>query len=191
MEAWSVNQEPQSAELPWFALQTRMRYEEFVARQLRGRGFDPFLPVYKSRRRWSDRTKEIELPLFPGYLFCRFDPANRFPILSAAGVLGVVGVGKTPTAIEEREIAAIQKTVHSGLPSQPWPFLQIGQKARVTYGPLCGVEGILVSFKGNCRLVLSVNLLQRSVAVDLDSACVVPASPHVQVPSERLLSSAA
>jgi transcription antitermination factor NusG len=168
--------EPQVSEYPWFALQTRFRYEGFVARHLRGRGFAPFLPVYKCRRRWSDRAKEIELPLFPGYLFCRFDPHQRLPILSTPGLLQVVGTGKTPTPVEESQIAAVEQIVKSGLPRQPWPFLKAGQSVRINNGPLSGLEGVLLSFKGSERLVVSVNLLQRSVAVDLDRAWVVPAT---------------
>jgi transcription antitermination factor NusG len=167
----------ESCKHPWFALQTRFRHEEIVARHLQGKGFESFLPVYKCRRRWSDRMKELDLPLFPGYLFCRFDPAARLPILTVPGVARVVGIGRTLVPIEEDEIAAIQRVVHSDLPRQPWPFLRVGQQVRVVYGPLSGTEGILLSFRGRCRLILSVNLLHRSVAVDVDGGWVVPASP--------------
>jgi transcription antitermination factor NusG len=159
---------------PWFALQTRFRHEELVARQLRNKGYEAFLPVYKCRRRWSDRVKELELPLFPGYLFCRFSPANRLPILTIPGVARVVGVGRTLVPIAEDEIAAIQKAVQSDLPRQPWPFPRVGQRVQVVCGSLSGVEGILLSFRGGCRLILSVNLLHSSVAVDVDGAWVVP-----------------
>lgn len=161
---------------PWFALQTRSRYENFVATQLRGKGYEPFLPVYKSRRRWSDRIREFELPLFPGYLFCRFDPLDRLPIVVTPGVIQVVGIGKTPLPVDDTEIATIRTAVQSGLPRQPWPFLKVGQKVRLGCGPLCGVEGILLSFRGQHRLVLSVTLLQRSVAVEVDEAWVHPIS---------------
>src|SRR5437879_5370408 len=127
---------------------------------------------FTARRRWADRIKEIELPLFPGYLFCRFDQKNRFPIVVTPGVLQVVGVGKIPVPVADVEIAALQTAVQSGLPRQPWPFLQIGQRVRVEYGSLCGLEGILLTFKGRHRLVLSVTLLQRSVAVEVDVAWV-------------------
>ena len=113
---------------PWFALQVRNRYESFVAAHLGGRGYEWFLPLHKSRRRWSDRFKEIEQPLFPGYVFCRLDPFNRLPILTTPGVFLIVGIGKAPVPIHETEIAAIQATVKSGIASQPWPFLQIGQR---------------------------------------------------------------
>lgn len=93
------------------------------------------------------------------------------------GVVAIVGIGKCPIPVDDGEIAAIQAAVRSGLPSRPWPFLEIGQRVRVEYGPLCGLEGILVDFKGQHRLVVSVNLLQRSVAVEVDSAWVIPSSP--------------
>jgi transcription antitermination factor NusG len=164
----------QMGSYPWFALQTRSRHENLVANQLRGKGYDLFLPVYKSRRRWSDRVKELELPLFPGYLFCRFNPLDRLPILVTPGVIQIVGIGKNPAPVDDAEIGTLQSAVQSGLPRQPWPFLQIGQRVRVTYGPLHGLEGILLSFKGRHRLVFSVTLLQRSVAVEVDEAWIEP-----------------
>jgi transcription antitermination factor NusG len=147
---------------PWFALQVRYQYENVVTAHLNGKGYEWFLPLYKRRRRWSDRIKETEQPLFPGYVFCRLNPLNRLPILTTPGVSLIVGVGKTPEPIDETEIAAIQSAVKSGLPSQPWPFVHIGQRVRIEQGPLCGLEGLLLDVRGHHRLVLSVTLLQRS-----------------------------
>jgi transcription antitermination factor NusG len=169
-----MNLPPTEVSHPWFALQTRCRYESFVSKQLRHKGYEVLLPLYKCRRCWSDRIKELELPLFPGYLFCRFNLLDRLPILVTPGVVQVVGFGKNPVPVDDAEIAAIQIVVQSGLPRQPWPFLQIGQKVRVECGPLCGLEGIFMDFKGHHRLVLSVTLLQRSVAVEVDGAWVIP-----------------
>src|SRR5216684_9122189 len=169
-----IDMNPEAGFYPWFALQTRSRYENLVATLLRGKGYELFLPVYKSRRRWSDRIKELELPLFPGYLFCRFNPLDRFPILVTPGVMQVVGVGKIPIPVDDLEIAALETAIRSGLPRQPWPFLQIGQKVKIECKPLCGLEGILVEFKGRHRLVLSVTLLQRSVAVEVDDTWIRP-----------------
>jgi transcription antitermination factor NusG len=160
----------------WYALRVRSRYESTVATHLQGRGYKPLVPLYKCRRRWSDRLKEIELPLFPGYVLCQFDPLNRLPILSIPGVLHVVGVGRTPVSIDESEIAAIEATVKSGLPSHPWPFVQVGHRVKIEYGPLSGLEGILLDFRGRQRLVISVTLLQRSVSVQVDGAWVRPIS---------------
>ena len=159
---------------PWFALQVRSRYESIVATLLTGKGYEWFLPVYKCRRRWSDRFKEVERPLFPGYLFCRLDPLNRLPILTIPGVALIVGIARTPVPIDETEMAAIQAVVKSGISCQPWPFLKIGQRVKIEYGPLYGLEGILLGFKGQHRLVLSVTLLQRSVAVQVEGAWVTP-----------------
>lgn len=168
---------------PWFALQTKSRCESVVATQLRGKGYESLLPKYKSSRNWSDRVKELELPLFPGYLFCRFNPQDRLPILVTPGVLRVVGAGKNLIPVEEAEIAAIQAVMRSGLPRQPWPAPQVGQKVRIDYGPLSGVEGILQSFKGGHRIILSVALLQRSVAVEVDESWVTPIHLSVSAPS--------
>jgi transcription antitermination factor NusG len=159
---------------PWFALQVRSRYENIVTAHLSGMGYESFLPLYMCRRRWSDRFKQIETPLFPGYVFCRLNPLNRLPILMIPGVSLIVGMGKTPVAIHEAEIAAIQSAVKSGLPSQPWAFVQIGQRVRIEHGPLCGLEGVLLDFRGRHRLVLSVTLLQRSIAVQVEDAWVTP-----------------
>lgn len=166
---------------PWYALQVRSRHENTVALHLQGRGYEPFLPLYKSRRRWSDRFKEIELPLFQGYVFCQFNQLNRLPILTVPSVVGIVGVGRIPVPIDKAEIAAIQAAFRSGLPSQPWPFLQIGHKVRIEWGPLCGVEGIVTGFRRDHRLVLSVTLLQRSIAVQVDTAWVQPL-PQARTP---------
>jgi len=157
---------------PWFALQVRARHEAGVSRFLSGRGYEPFVPMYKSRRQWSDRIKVVEAPLFPGYLFCRFDVNNRLPILSTPGVIQVVGFNRTPVPVEDAEIDAIQSLVASGFPSQPWPFLRAGDRVQIDSGPLRGLEGLLVALKGSHRLVVSVTLLQRSVAVEIDSALV-------------------
>ena len=166
---------------PWFALRVRSQCENSVAAVLAGKGYEWFLPRYKSRRVLSDRIKEIQLPLFPGYVFCRFDPDRRLPIVTIPGFVSVVGMGKSPIPIDDAEIAGIQAAVRSGLPSQPWPFLQIGQRVRINYGPLCDLEGILLDFRGQSRLVLSVTLLQRSVAVNVDAAWVNPIPQKARV----------
>jgi transcription antitermination factor NusG len=155
---------------PWFALQVRARQEAGVAAQLEGQGFERFLPFYKLRKRWSDRIKEFDAPLFPGYLFCRFDPHNRLPILKTPGVIQIVSFNNVPAAVDESEIESIQRLVTSGIQHQPCPFLNVGDRVRINSGPLQGMEGILTDVKGSRRLVLSVSLLQRSVAVEIDSA---------------------
>ena len=156
--------------LPWFAVQVRTRHEQATAAFLHYKGYEWFLPLHKCRRRWSDRTKEFKLPLFPGYLFCRFDPLLRLPILKTPGVFSILGIGRTPVPVDEAEITTIQSIVESGLFAQPWPFLQIGQRVQIEYGPLSGLEGIVINSKSHQRFIVSVTLLQRSVAVEMDGA---------------------
>jgi transcription termination/antitermination protein NusG len=167
----------ESTSFPWFALQVRSRHENIVAAFLRGKEYEWFLPTYRCRRRWSDRTKDLELPLFPGYLFCRFHPTHRLPILKIPGLVSIVGTAKKPVPIDDVEIAAVRTLVGSGLPRQPWPYVRVGQKVRIEWGALCGLEGILQSFKGRHQIVLSVSLLQRSVATEIDSAWMTPVHP--------------
>jgi transcription antitermination factor NusG len=161
-----------SAPFPWFALQVRTQHERGVAEFLRGSGYEWFLPLYKCRKRWSDRVKEVEIPLFPGYLFCRFNPVDRLPILKTPGVIQIVGCNREPAVIDESEIRAIQTLVSSGVPNQPWPYLHTGDKVQIESGPLRGMAGILTDFKGSHRLIVSITLLQRAVAVEIDSALV-------------------
>jgi transcription antitermination factor NusG len=160
--------------LVWVALHVRPRSERLVANALSYKEIEVFLPLYTARRRWSDRVKELQLPLFDGYVFCKLNLLYRMPALTIPSVIQFVGAGKTPVPIEEHEIAALQSVVKSGLPSMPWPFLKIGQRIRVEHGPLRDLEGILLQAKGSHRLILSVSLLQRSVAVEVDRDCVTP-----------------
>jgi transcription antitermination factor NusG len=159
----------------WYALHVRSRKETYVASQIMGQGYECLLPTYKSVRQWSDRVKELEQPLFPGYLFCRFDFQNRRPVVTTPGVLQIVGYGRTAIPVSDEEIQALQLAVSSGMPKQPWPYLEVGQRVRVVYGTLSGLEGILVNIKGNHRVVLSVSLLQRSVAMEVESSWLSPA----------------
>ncbi len=159
-------------QFPWYALQVRTKHELNVANFLRGRGYDPFLPLYESRKRWSDRVKVVQSALFPGYLFCRLNVENRLPVLTTPGVGQIVGYSKTPVPVDEAEINAIQILIASGLPNQPWPFLRAGDRVHIERGPLRGLEGILLEVRGAHRLVLSVTLLQRSVAVEIEPAFV-------------------
>lgn len=153
---------------PWFAVQVRTCREKSAQVFLENGGYECFLPVAKCFRRWSDRLKESDIPLFPGYLFCRMDPQYRLPVLKTPGVIQIVGVGKVPVAVEEEELAAIQQAAKSGLATMPWPYLQVGHVARIDDGPLKGLNGIVVKIKSGMKLVLSVSLLQRSIAVEID-----------------------
>jgi transcription antitermination factor NusG len=152
----------------WFAVRVKSRCEKVVASIAKNKGFEGFLPIYQAHNRWSDRLKAVELPLFPGYVFCRLDPQRRLPLLTIPGVLHLVGIGKTPTPIEDAEIAAIQTAVRSGLLTEPWPYLEAGQQVRLEDGPLEGLGGILVDTPGGERIVVSVTLLKRSVSVAIE-----------------------
>src|SRR5258708_7955784 len=158
----------------WFALQVISGCDKQVAASLEVRGMEPFLPLYRSRRRWSDRTRVIDLPLFPGYVFCRFHAERLLPVLTTPGVVRVVSAGKCPSPIADEEIAAIQRIVSSGGSVEPWPYLKTGQMVRILDGPLFGMNGILAEVKSRRRLVVSVHLLQRSVAVEVDRECIGP-----------------
>jgi transcriptional antiterminator NusG len=158
----------------WFALQVRVRWELSATAALSGKGYQTLLPTCRSQRRWSARHKEASSPLFPGYVFCRFDVSRRLPILVTPGVIAVVGRGRVPVPVAESEISAIQTLVSSGLPAEPWPYLEVGQRVRIEDEALYGLEGILIRFKGSRRIVVSVSLLRRSVALEIDRAQVSP-----------------
>jgi transcription antitermination factor NusG len=169
-----VGQTNPDAGLSWFALQTRSRWEGTASGLLRAKGLETLLPTYSTRRKWSDRSKLVESPLFPGYVFCRFDVHNRLPVLITPGVISVVGRGKTPVAIDDLEILSIQAAIQSGVPVEPWPYVEIGERVRIQKDALEGMEGILTSFKGSHRVVISVTLLRRSVALEIDRSRITP-----------------
>src|SRR5580658_1486287 len=152
----------------WFALTAEPRHEKVIAENLRGKGLESFVPLYRARRQWTDRVQCVDLPLFPGYVFCRFAYASRLPVLNTPGVTSVVGFSDGPTPVTDDEISHIRAIQASGLPSQPWPYLQVGQKARIERGSLAGLEGVLIREKDSLRVVVSIELLRRAVAVEID-----------------------
>lgn len=152
----------------WHAIRTRSRQEQVVSRYLRAQGLEEFLPVYQVRRRWSDRVKVLDVPLFDGYVFCRFDDQRMTPVLSAPGVVHVVSFDGTPAPIPDGEIEAVRQLVDSRLPASPCPYLKEGAAVRIRSGPMKGVEGRLVAIQNRYRLRLSVHMLQRSVEVEID-----------------------
>lgn len=167
----------------WFALRVKSRAEKMVATMARNKGFEELLPVYQRRNQWSDRTKTVEMPLFPGYVFCKLNPESRLPLLTIPGVLHFVGIGKIPVPIEESEIRAIRRAIQCGLSTEPWPFLEAGQRVRLESGPLSGLEGVLIEAKRDQRLVVSVTLLRRSVAVGIERHWVRPLDNGTMLPS--------
>lgn len=157
-----------AAESPWFALVVRSRWEKCAATSLTSKGYECLLPVRTERRRWSDRWKELELPLFPGYVFCRFERYARPAVLSVPGILSVVGVGRTPVPVDSNEIAAVQLVGQAGFSARPWSYVEVGEVVRLDRGPLQGLEGIVLQCKSESKLILSVTLLKRSIAVEID-----------------------
>jgi transcription antitermination factor NusG len=165
---------PDIISYPWFAVRVRSNHERIAAAHLRERGYEEFSPAWKTKRNWSDRTKEVDQFLFPGYVFCRLNPSDRLPVLTAPGVVDLVGFGKIPAPIPDHEIENVRQMVQSGLFVMPWPFLELGRRVLIERGPLAGMEGILDEVKGKCRLVVSVQLLQRSVSAEVDRDWIRP-----------------
>lgn len=158
----------------WFALRVKSRFEKSVASVLGFKGYEHFLPLYRTRHRWSDRFKSVEVPLFAGYVFCRIEVEQRLPLLMIPGVLHFVGTGKVPMPIDEAEVAAIQAALRSKLPLEPWPWVESGKRIRLESGPLAGLDGILVQTPEQDRVVVSVSVLQRSVAMEISSPWLSP-----------------
>lgn len=154
----------------WYAVCTRHQHEKVVARVLENKDFETLLPLYKARRRWQDRVKEISVPLFPGYVFVQEDLNRWLPILTTPGVTSIVSCGGQPSAIPFSEIEGVRQIVESTLRVEPHPFLKSGDWVRVKYGPIAGVEGILLRKKNIARLVLSVEMLGKSAAVEVDAS---------------------
>lgn len=170
----------------WFALHVRPRHEKSVLAQLNGKEYNAFLPTYTSRRRWADRWKELALPLFPGYVFCCFQASTRSRVLATSGVIDVVRTGSEPAPVDVAEIEAIRRVVNSPFRAEPYPALIEGQRVMVASGPLSGVTGTLLQVRSGVRLVISVELLQRSVLVEIERECVIPA----ETPTARSLETA-
>jgi transcription antitermination factor NusG len=150
------------------------RHEKTVSLVLKSRGFEEFVPLYTARHRWADRYKSVQLPLFAGYAFCRFDVDRRGEVLQAPGVVDIVRFGKDLSPIPVAEIEALQRLMQSGLMCQPWPYLEVGERVQICGGPLTGLIGLVAEIRKTARLVLSVKLLQRSVMVELDRDWVRP-----------------
>lgn len=172
--------QPTPTESRWYAIHTKARHEKVVAMMLAHKGYDSLLPLYRCRRRSAGRDRDVDLPAFPGYVFCQFDPLVRLPILMTPGVLRVVGIGRTPVPVDRAEIEAIQRLVCSPLQAEPWPYIAVGQRAYVREGPLQGIEGILLAWKNSHRLILSATLLKRSIAVEIERGWIAP-SPQPRV----------
>ena len=154
----------------WYAAYTNSRHEKVVARQLQDRSIDTFLPLYRSWRRWKDRRKLVELPLFPSYVLVRIEAQKRLRVLQVPGVVSLVSFNGEPAALPEQEINALRNGLENEIYAEPHPYLRVGRKVRVVRGPMAGAEGILSRKKDKCRVVISIDVLMRSIAVEVDGA---------------------
>jgi len=170
------NDAAEHEEAAWWALYTRHQHEKTVAEMLSAKGFEVFLPLYESMRRWKDRNKLLSLPLFPCYVFVRGGLNRRLQVVTTPGVHMILSRGEHVAIIPEAEIDAIRTTIEGPYRVEPHPFLRCGERVRVTRGSLEGVEGVLVRKKNLCRLVLSVDMLAQSVAVEINASDVEPAA---------------
>ena len=167
----------------WFAAHVWSGREHLCAQHLQMRGYTVFLPCYSEHRRWSDRVKKIYKPLFAGYVFCLIDGDVVGKLVTTPGVIRIVSDGRRPVPVPRDEIDAIRRVVEAGLGAEPLEFLQAGERVRVGIGPLQGTEGIVLRMNNRHRLVISVSILQRSVAVEIDPT-------WVSIPPEGLMRAA-
>jgi transcription antitermination factor NusG len=163
-----------AARLNWYALYTCPRHEKCVAQQIEQRSIACFLPLYRSVRRWKDRRKELELALFPGYVFVRLAPQDRFRVLQLPSAVRLVSFNGQPAVLPEAEIEGLRERLTRGGGLEPHPYLCVGRRVRVCSGPMQGLEGIIVRKKDRCRVVFSLDLIMRSVAVEVDESDVEP-----------------
>jgi transcription termination/antitermination protein NusG len=166
----------------WFAVQVWSGREQRCAAQLRLRGYEVFLPTCCEHRRWSDRVKKIERAVFAGYVFCRLNGDAAGKLVTTPGIIRIVGDGRGPLPIPTHEIETIQRIVTTGLAATPWPYVQVGQRVRIDIGPLRDIEGLVLRTSQGQRLLVSITLLQRSVAVEIDA-------DWVSIPPEALFGS--
>jgi transcription antitermination factor NusG len=169
----SANQ-GRAVETNWYALYTCARHEKTVARQIEQRHISCFLPVYRSVRRWKDRRKELELALFPGYVFVRIALQDRLRVLQMASAVRFVSFNGHPVPLPMADVEALMNGLSRGVHAEPHPYLTAGRRVRVRFGPLTGAEGILLRRKDKFRVVLSLDLIMRAVAVEVDEADIEP-----------------
>jgi transcription antitermination factor NusG len=165
---------PHSSESWWFALTVGPSHERRAERSLINQGFEAYLPVYRLRRQWSDRVKNLETVLFPGYVFCRFAYGDRLRVLNSPGVRSIVTAGRDPAPVDEEEISAVRSLLASGRPLLPWPYLRIGQHVVIREGQFASLRGVIIRAKDSFRVVVSVEALSCSVAIEVDAGLVAP-----------------
>lgn len=158
----------------WYAAYTRSRHEKSVADLLQRKDVETFLPLYSTLRRWKNGDHRIELPLFPGYAFVHIALRDRLNVLKVPGVVRLVGFDGTPAALDDEDIESLRRALSAGVKAAPHPYLTVGRRVRITGGPLAGREGILLRRKGPARVVISIDLIQRSVLLDLNADMLEP-----------------
>jgi transcription antitermination factor NusG len=158
----------------WYAAYTCVRHEKLVGRQLDERRIEHFLPLYRSVRQWKDRRKEIDLPLFPGYVFVRVAVQERLRVLQLPGVVRFVSFNGAPAILPGQDIETLRSGLARHIYAEPHPYLRVGRRVRVVRGPLMGVEGIVFRKKDRLRIVISIDVIMRSIAVELDAADLKP-----------------
>ncbi|HEV2114376.1 MAG TPA: UpxY family transcription antiterminator [Terriglobales bacterium] len=167
-------QETAGPQLQWFATYTRSRHEKVVAETLNKRTVEHFLPLYETVRKWKNGRFKVQLPLFPGYLFVHISLHDRLKVLQVPGVVRLVGFNGVPAPLPTAEVEIIRSALRKGIEAEPHPYLKVGQRVRITSGPMEGLQGILLRRRGRPRVVVSVDLIMRSVALDIDAAQVEP-----------------
>jgi len=165
---------PITGDPAWFAVQVRPNCEFRAESALRTRHLETYLPTQKIKRHWSDRIKELDSLLFPGYVFCRFSYADRMRVLTSPGIHSIVGVGKSPLPVDESELDAVRALIASGRPIVPWTYIRAGQQVVVRDGPLQSLRGVIVRVKDSWRVVVSIEALTCSVAVEIDAELLAP-----------------
>ncbi len=169
-----LEQEQAMSQARWYAAYTRANHEKRVAAELGARDVEHFLPLYGSMRRWKDRRVQLELPLFPGYVFVRIALCQRLRVVQIPSLVRLVGFGGLPTALPDAEMEIMRSGLSQNLRAEPHPFLTVGRRVRITCGPFAGLEGVLKRKKSDVRVVVSLELIQRSVAVNVETADVSP-----------------
>lgn len=167
---------PAYAEQRWYAAYTCAKHEKRVAAELGGRGVEHYLPLYSSVRRWRDRRVRLDLPLFPGYVFVRLALRDKLRVLQIPSLVHLVSFNGQPAALSDDEMEVLRRGLTDQLHAEPHPYLAVGRRVRVGSGPLAGLEGIITRKKNRVRFVISLNLIMRSVSVELDDADIVPVS---------------
>jgi transcription antitermination factor NusG len=173
-------------EARWYAAHTSANQEKRVAEQLAARDIEHFLPSYTSVRRWKDRRVTLQLPLFPGYVFVRTELRNRLPVLQIPGLARLVGFGGMPTPLPQEEVDTLRAGLTSGVHAEPHPFLTVGRRVRVRSGAMAGLEGLLIRRKNGCRFVVSVELIHRAVALEVDESDLELAGPLSSVTGKKV-----